>query len=150
MVAELNHTIVWARDKRRSAEFLAGILGVPVRPPWGPFLPVVLGNNATLDYADLEIADFADETMEPQPQHLAFLVSEEEFDAALGRLAEQGVPIYADPHGAEPGEINDEDGGRGVHFHDPDGHPIELITRPYSLERGRVLAELLAGDATDD
>jgi hypothetical protein len=30
-----------------------------------------------------------------------------------------------------PGEINHTDGGRGVHFPDPDGHQLEVITRPY-------------------
>ena len=31
----------------------------------------------------------------------------------------------------KPGEINHNDGGRGVYFKDPDGHFLELITRPY-------------------
>ena len=33
MSVELNHTIVWARDKAASAAFVAGILGVAVSPP---------------------------------------------------------------------------------------------------------------------
>jgi hypothetical protein len=44
MSSELNHTIVWVRDKAASAGFLADILGVPVGPPSGPFVPVQLGN----------------------------------------------------------------------------------------------------------
>jgi len=31
----------------------------------------------------------------------------------------------------ERGEINYDDGGRGVYFPDPDGHLLELITQPY-------------------
>jgi catechol 2,3-dioxygenase-like lactoylglutathione lyase family enzyme len=27
--------------------------------------------------------------------------------------------------------INHRDGGRGVYFEDPDGHLLELLTRPY-------------------
>ncbi len=42
---QLNHTAVYARDRRRSAEFLAGILGLEVGAPFGPFLPVDLGNG---------------------------------------------------------------------------------------------------------
>ncbi|MCW2559904.1 MAG: Glyoxalase/bleomycin resistance protein/dioxygenase, partial [Mycobacterium sp.] len=38
---------------------------------------------------------------------------------------------WADPRGARPGEINDNDGGRGVYFQDPSGHYLEIITRPY-------------------
>ena len=30
-----------------------------------------------------------------------------------------------------PGEINRNDGGRGVYFPDPDGHSLEVLTRPY-------------------
>jgi catechol 2,3-dioxygenase-like lactoylglutathione lyase family enzyme len=28
--------------------------------------------------------------------------------------------------------INHNDGGRGVYFEDPDGHLLEIITRPYA------------------
>jgi catechol 2,3-dioxygenase-like lactoylglutathione lyase family enzyme len=38
---------------------------------------------------------------------------------------------WADPARTEPGEINHHDGGRGVYFQDPDGHLLEIITRPY-------------------
>jgi len=32
---------------------------------------------------------------------------------------------------AAAGEINHNDGGRGVYFQDPSGHYLEIITRPY-------------------
>ena len=38
MTVQLNHTIVTANDKRESAEFLAGILGLPPPEQYGPFL----------------------------------------------------------------------------------------------------------------
>jgi hypothetical protein len=53
--------------KAESAEFLAGILGIPAGTPNGPFLPVRLTNRVTLDFADAESV---------HGQHLAFLVSE--------------------------------------------------------------------------
>ena len=31
----------------------------------------------------------------------------------------------------QPGSINHHDGGRGVYWNDPDGHYLEIITRPY-------------------
>ena len=37
----------------------------------------------------------------------------------------------ADPAQRKPGEINAHDGGRGLYFEDPNGHLIEIITRPY-------------------
>jgi catechol 2,3-dioxygenase-like lactoylglutathione lyase family enzyme len=64
-------------------------------------------------------------------QHYAFLVAEDEFDEIFGRIRERALPYWADPHHSEPGEINHHDGGRGVYFDDPDGHNLEIITRPY-------------------
>ncbi len=124
MSVELNHTIVFARDNRASAEFLADILGMPVGTPWGPFVPVATSNGVTLDFA----------TADPEtitPQHYAFLVSDEEFDASFARIQRAGIAYYADPRLEQPGRINHHHGGRGVYFFDPAGHGMELITRPY-------------------
>jgi hypothetical protein len=41
------------------------------------------------------------------------------------------VPYWADPFQRQPNEINTDDGGRGLYWHDPDGHVLEIITRPY-------------------
>ncbi|GAA1938812.1 hypothetical protein GCM10009738_09880 [Kitasatospora viridis] len=60
----------------------------------------------------------------------AFLVSDEEFDAAFARIREAGLTFYADPHFKLPGEINHH-GGRGVYFLDLAGHGLEILTRPY-------------------
>ena len=60
-----------------------------------------------------------------------FLVSEGEFDGILDRLRERSIRYWADPFHREPGQINRWDGGRGVHFDDPNGHLLEIITRPY-------------------
>ncbi len=66
-----------------------------------------------------------------QRQHYAFLVSEEDFDEAFRRIGEQKLSYWADPGLRRPGEINRNDGGRGAYFEDPDGHLLEIITRPY-------------------
>jgi catechol 2,3-dioxygenase-like lactoylglutathione lyase family enzyme len=123
MAVDLNHTIVAARDQQASAEFLAGILGLEVGPRYGPFIPVETGNAVTLD--------FAESGEEITPQHYAFLVSEEEFDAIFGRIQQAGIDYWADPHHQQPGRINHHDGGRGCYFEDPNGHNLEIITRPY-------------------
>ncbi|SCK40221.1 Catechol 2,3-dioxygenase [Streptomyces sp. WMMB 714] len=124
MAVQLNHTIVAATDKRASADFTASLLGLEVQPQYGPFLPVVTANGVALDYMDA-----GDEPV--TPQHYAFLVSEEEFDAIFGRIKEAGLTYYADPHRRRVNEINRNDGGRGVYWADPDGHFMEIITRPY-------------------
>lgn len=64
-------------------------------------------------------------------EHYAFLVSEEEFDRIFGRIHACGLPYWADPAHKQARRINHHDGGRGVYWNDPDGHFLEIITRPY-------------------
>ena len=119
MSVELNHTIVPARDPKSSAQFLAGILGLTVDPPVAHFTPVTLANRATLDYDHHE--DF-------ESHHYAFLVSEEEFDAAFARIQNRGITFFADPAGRQAGQIYRSHGRRGVYFRDPNGHLMEILT----------------------
>jgi catechol 2,3-dioxygenase-like lactoylglutathione lyase family enzyme len=121
-MAELNHLIVPVHDKHKSAKFLADLLGVEAGAEWGPFVPVQTTNGVTLDFVD---------SADVRTQHYAFLVSEQVFDAALAKLKQQGVQIFANPHRSGAGKINRNDGGRGMYFDDPSGHWMELITRPY-------------------
>jgi catechol 2,3-dioxygenase-like lactoylglutathione lyase family enzyme len=123
MTIQLNHTIVYAQDSRTSAAFLSEILGLPAPTRFGPFLVVETANGVSLDF--LEAED------EIEPQHYAFLVSEGEFDEIFGRIRQRGLPYWADPGRARSGEINHGDGGRGVYFQDPNGHLLEILTRPY-------------------
>ena len=122
MTVELNHTIIPAKDKWASAKFLADILNLEAGPEWGHFVPVKSENGVTLDFSDSEGY---------RQQHYAFLISEEEFDAACARIRAGGVKYYATPRRERPGEINHRYGGRGVYFDDPNGHLMELITQPY-------------------
>lgn len=123
MTAQLNHTIVRVRDKKESAQFLVDLLGLDQPTTYGPFLVVQLGNDVSLD--------FADDHGPAHPQHYAFLVSETEFDQIFGRIRTRQLPYWADPGKRRPGEHNTHDGGRGVYWEDPNGHLLEIITRPY-------------------
>lgn len=124
MSVQLNHIIIHSRDNRESATFLADILGLEIGTEWGPFLPVDTANGVTLDFATIPAESIV-------MQHYAFLVGEAEFDSAFAKIQQAGLTYYADPHGKQPGEINHNDGGRGVYFFDPAGHAMEIITRPY-------------------
>jgi catechol 2,3-dioxygenase-like lactoylglutathione lyase family enzyme len=122
-MAELNHTIVQSRDKKVGATFLTGLLDLPDPTPFGPFLVVATGNGVSLDYAD-----------DPDTtggQHYAFLLTDDEFDAAFARLRDQGVTYGPSPWDRTSGELNTNDGGRGVYFDDPSGHVMEFLTVPY-------------------
>jgi len=124
MAARLNHTIVWCRDQEKSASFLTEILGLPPPRRFMGFLVVDLANEVSVDYLPAEAEPIA-------LQHLAFLVSEEEFDGALARARERTSEIWADPAKRQPGRINRHFGGRGFYFDDPNGHLFEIITTPY-------------------
>lgn len=123
MAAQLNHTIVSSSDAGRSARFLAEMLGLPPPSRFGPFHVVELDNGVSLDFMSVEGP--------VQSQHYAFLIGEADFDAVIGRIREQELEHWADPAARRRGEINHNDGGRGVYFPDPDGHFMEVITRPY-------------------
>lgn len=123
MTVKLNHTIVHARDKRASAEFVAEILGLNAPVPCGPFLGVKTGNEVTLDFLETD--------EEIQTQHYAFLVSDPELDEIFARIKARKLAYWADPARQQLNTINTRDGGRGVYFEDPSGNLLEILTRPY-------------------
>ncbi|MFC9789017.1 VOC family protein [Rhodococcus sp. NPDC127528] len=128
MTISFNHTIVAARDKQHSAYFFTRLFGLPDPIPAGHFLAVQLDNGVTLDFAE------PPPHLEVQPQHYAFLVSEDDFDSIYGRIRDIGMEHWADPRQSAHG-INTNDGGRGTYFLDPAGHYLEIITRPYGSGR---------------
>jgi len=121
MPVQLNPTVVQAHDKEVSANFLAEILGLHPPTPFGPFMCVEMTNAVTLDYTDRP-GPF-------EPQHYAFLVTEDEFDAIFSRVTERNLTYWADPRHTQEGVINHN--GRGFYFEDPSGHNMEVLTRPY-------------------
>jgi catechol 2,3-dioxygenase-like lactoylglutathione lyase family enzyme len=123
MTVQLNHTIVRVRDKEEGARFFVDVLGLPEPTPYGPFVVVQVDNDVSLD--------FADDHGPARPQHYAFLVDEKAFDEIFARIRGRGLPYWADPFHHQPGKINTNDGGRGVYWDDPNGHNLEIITRPY-------------------
>ena len=122
MAVQLNHTIVAAHDNIASAKFLAEILGLGAPVGYGPFEMVETANGVSLDFMN------ADEVV---PQHYAFLITEDEFDEIFERIRAKQLRYWADPARSQPDTINRRDGGRGVYFEDPDGHFLEVLTRPY-------------------
>jgi catechol 2,3-dioxygenase-like lactoylglutathione lyase family enzyme len=123
VTVQLNHTIVEAERRDETADFLVGVLGLEPATTFGPFRVVELNNNVSLDVVQAGGP--------VHPQHYAFLVDEEEFDRIWGRIKERGLTYWADPSHRQPGRINTNDGGRGLYWSDPNGHNLEIITRPY-------------------
>jgi len=124
VTVELNHTIIWCRDRFKSADFFAAMYGLADPVDMYHFRVVKLANGVSLDFADKREGTIT-------PQHYAMLVSEDEFSEIYGRILTRGIPHWADPARTRPGEFNRNDGGRGVYFEDPDGHFLEALTVPY-------------------
>ena len=124
MAVQLNHTIVWVRDQKASADFFTSILGLPEATRFGPFRVVEMDNNVSLDFYEVDREEIS-------AQHYAFLITEPEFDEIFDRIRERSLDYWADPGRTRADAINRNDGGRGLYFQDPNGHLLEIITRPY-------------------
>jgi len=68
---------------------------------------------------------------ETPAQHLALIVSEDEFDAVVARIRRAGLTDYADPR--TPAARPDRPARRRSRhlLRRPDGHDLEILTRPY-------------------
>ncbi|MGH3502945.1 MAG: VOC family protein [Nocardioidaceae bacterium] len=124
MTITFNHSILAARDRHESAAFLSNLFGLPEPTTWGPFATVTLDQGVSIQFAEPNVDDI-------QMQHYAFLVDDASFDAIYERIQDRGIEHWADPQQTLPGQINTNHGGRGVYFHDPAGHALEVLTRPY-------------------
>jgi len=109
MSVQFNHTIIDARDNESAARFLADMLGRPAPVRCGRFMVVELDNGVSLDFASSEDEEIAS-------RHYAFLVDDATFERGMARLEALGLPYWADPAAEHEGEINRNDGGRGVYF----------------------------------
>jgi catechol 2,3-dioxygenase-like lactoylglutathione lyase family enzyme len=123
----LNHTIVPARDKAAAARNFAQLFGLPLGQTDGHFAPVRINDTLTLLFDDEESFE---------SHHLAFHVSDAEFDAIFGRIKQVGLAYGSAPWSLDDGKLNDWNGGRGVYFNNPDGHILELMTVPQQAAVG--------------
>ncbi|MEJ2445438.1 MAG: VOC family protein [Exilibacterium sp.] len=109
------------RDKNVTAKFYTEVFGLPPHKMMGHFA-VVQVDDTSLDIVK------TDDTI--TQRHFAFPVSEAEFDAIFQRIKQRGLTYWADPFRKQPSTINRWDDERGVYFDDPNGHLLEIITRP--------------------
>lgn len=122
MPVHLDHTIVPVHNKEASARWFAEIMGLEYKGPWGHFAPVQIDEHLSLDFDDAE---------EFQTVHYAFIVTDPEFDAILGRVQGKQIVYGSGPFESEDMQINHRHQGRGFYFKDPNGHLLEVITHTY-------------------
>jgi catechol 2,3-dioxygenase-like lactoylglutathione lyase family enzyme len=122
MPITLNHTIVHARDAAATAAYFSELLGIAPAKRLAHFTILQIGDTSLdLIETDAHIAS----------RHFAFLVSEKEFDDIFERIKHRDIRYWADPFRKKQNQINHWDDGRGLYFDDPNGHLLEIITRPY-------------------
>ncbi len=125
MEITLNHTIVLTHDNISSAKYYENIFGFKFVKVWGNFAVVKVNQTFTLDF--MNESNFSS-------QHYAFKVSEDQFDEILGRIKTESVAFGSGPFSFDDGKINNNDGGRGVYFKDPNDHLLEILTKDYVLD----------------
>ena len=138
MALVLDHTIVPARDKIASAEFIARIFGLAYKGPHSHFAPVQVNEALTLDF---------DERGAFESHHYAFRISEAEFDAIFARVTAEGIPYGSGPRSRADMAINHRKGGRGFYFEDPNGHVLEVLTAREGDPTGEALPRRAAAAA---
>lgn len=128
-VKSIDHVTIVAGDLERSARFYTGVLGMEAveRPAFGfPGRWFQAGSTQIHLNLEGERAGRAGVSRQGGTSlsaglHYAFEV--DDCDAAISRMEELGVPIAEGPK-TRP------DGARQFYVHDPDGHLVELFSRP--------------------
>src|SRR5215475_6649657 len=100
----LDHTIVPARDKEKSARFFARIFGLEYNGLVSHFAPVRINDTLTIDFDNWD-----------------------QFDGIFDRVRAESIAYGSGPRSNEDMTINHRHGGRGFYFKDPDGHLLEVL-----------------------
>lgn len=127
---EIDHLLVEARDRAAAARQLGELLGVPweAQGKVGPFSPVYVSAGLTIDFTEVEPDQKVTLT------HVAFRVSDAEFDAIRGRLQAAGIGWRSLPHPPTDNRINTSYGGKLLYWDQPDGHVWEILTVSYARQ----------------
>ena len=121
MAITIDHLTLPARDNDASAEFIAAIFDLPYagldKRGWAS-LPI--SPSFTLIYVPIE----------PENRiHIAFHLDDVTVGKVVANLKKLGVDYGNDPRDPFNGRDDHPFGGRGVFFHDPNGHFFEVLTR---------------------
>lgn len=118
----LDHLILGVNDRDESVDFYTGIMGFGCEGETGPFTVIRVSPDLTLQLSPWGTSG---------GEHLAFAMSEREFDATFQRIVAAGIP-YGDSYhdvgnmrgpGTEPGARGD---GLSIYVFDPNRHLIEI------------------------
>jgi hypothetical protein len=136
----LDHLIVPAHDRVRTAGLLARIFDVPwnedvaLDVPWRTaptarrFSTVFVNEQLTLEIDETEGAI--------RPGHFCFRISEDMLNQIAQRLHFLGITYRSTPLGTPDGQMYRLDnGGCGFYWSEPDGHVWEVLTASYARQK---------------
>lgn len=117
---KLDHTLIPAIDKDESAKFFAKVMGLEYLGTRGRQGFVRFDDALTLQFDEGRTGRI----------HLAFHLTDDEFDIVLDRLKANDVAFGAKGSRTQPfdNEIGSLNGGRQIYFDDPSGQSFELLT----------------------
>ncbi len=124
-------TVLYVADLDRAASFYGDILGLPCIHSDQRMRAFDVGGNGVLllfpEGGSLKPIETPGGSIPPHdgqgPMHVAFSIDRDELEAWQQHLVGAGVALE--------GRTQWPRGGVSVYFRDPDGHLLEIITRPY-------------------
>ena len=123
-MATIDHLILNINDVSASTDFYVNVLGFQLAGEDGPFTVIRVNDEFTLQLAPWGTSG---------NEHLAFALSNDDFNKVFARLKEKGIPFGDSFHtvGNNTGPGN-ESGARGfaptLYMNDPNNHLIEIRT----------------------
>ncbi|MBO9539074.1 fosfomycin resistance glutathione transferase [bacterium] len=112
MISGINHITLSVRDIERSFDFYAEVLGLKPLVRWNQGAYFLAGAT----WLALTLDEDTREQPLPEYTHLAFTVSETDFQAMCQRVLASGAEVWQ-PNSSE---------GASLYFTDPNGHKLEL------------------------
>jgi glutathione S-transferase fosA5 len=115
MVTGLHHITLSVADLDRAFVFYTDILGLKPVALW--YKGAYLAAGDLWLCLTLEV-DLSDRPLNPTYDHIAFSVSDADFEPLYSRLTDAGAPRWQENHSE----------GDSLYFLDPDGHKLEIHT----------------------
>lgn len=119
-ILEIDHIGIEVKDLGRAEDFYTRVLGLSIAARFGDQILLQCGRHRVGLFENPQLVTRGEESIKNPfgKGHHAFRVSREEFQAAMGRLSEQGVPTYG------PVDWGDHE---CLYFLDPDGNLLEIV-----------------------
>lgn len=122
---ELNHLIILAKEKQKTADFITNLLDLPnAIPADGPipnfFLCIQFANDVMILIV---------EVTEHPVGHYAFKVTNDHFERIKNKLKNEKRDFWAAPRMQRPFECYEDEGNKGLYVIDPSGHGLEVLTQ---------------------